>query len=451
MMAIRSPQGRQRGVATLIVVMVLFFIVTMVAAYASRNLIFEQRTGANIYRATQASELADAGVQWALARLNDGRIDEACVLDDTGAGSFRDRYLTFNAASGAVVPVAPAGADPDWLSTCVWDAASGDWSCSCPVTAAAAPASAAAAGVAGAFRVRWVNMTGSDFRPGITQIEVVACTLFDDDCLTATGGTGVINEGRAVVRQLVYQTGSSISLPVASLTARGSFSALGLTVTNSRVGDSGITMHLGADVTDTPSALSLNLNTLAGNALGSLDSAIRNDAALVPGDLGGTVPVSAAERFFASVFNMGVTTARAQPAMLLLGDCGGSCTGSDVQDAADANPGRPIWIDGDLDVSADLGSVAQPLVLIVNGQLDISAAATIHGLVVLRPVAGTPVSWVLPAQGRVRGAVIVDGDVTGGSAGGTFEIDYDGELLRLARARTGSFVAVGGGWRDGSN
>jgi hypothetical protein len=34
--------------------MLLFFIISMVAAYTSRNLIFEQRTSANQYRSTQA-------------------------------------------------------------------------------------------------------------------------------------------------------------------------------------------------------------------------------------------------------------------------------------------------------------------------------------------------------------------------------------------------------------
>ena len=45
-----------RGAATLIVVMLLFFIMSMVAAYTSRNLIFEQRTSANQYRSSQAFE-----------------------------------------------------------------------------------------------------------------------------------------------------------------------------------------------------------------------------------------------------------------------------------------------------------------------------------------------------------------------------------------------------------
>jgi Tfp pilus assembly protein PilX len=84
----------QRGAAALVVVMVLFFIVALVAAYTSRNLIFEQRTSANQYRSTQAFEAAEAGIDWALAMLNGGRIDAACRAHtdaSTTDDSFRQR------------------------------------------------------------------------------------------------------------------------------------------------------------------------------------------------------------------------------------------------------------------------------------------------------------------------------------------------------------------------
>ena len=66
----RRGHGPRRGAASLVVVMILFFIITLVAAYTSRNLLFEQRTSANQYRATLAFETADAGIEWAIARLN---------------------------------------------------------------------------------------------------------------------------------------------------------------------------------------------------------------------------------------------------------------------------------------------------------------------------------------------------------------------------------------------
>ena len=59
--------------------MMLFFVISLVAAYASRNLIFEQKTSANQYRATQAFEAAEAGLEWAAAMLNGGRVDATCA------------------------------------------------------------------------------------------------------------------------------------------------------------------------------------------------------------------------------------------------------------------------------------------------------------------------------------------------------------------------------------
>ena len=55
-------RGRSRGIAALGVVMVLFFILAMVGAYTNRNLVFEQRTSANSYRAARSLAAADAAI-----------------------------------------------------------------------------------------------------------------------------------------------------------------------------------------------------------------------------------------------------------------------------------------------------------------------------------------------------------------------------------------------------
>jgi Tfp pilus assembly protein PilX len=72
-----SPAG-QRGVATLIVVMVLFFVLSMVAAYTSKNIVFEQRISSNLFQATVSTEAAEAGMEWALGMLNGSLIDDQC-------------------------------------------------------------------------------------------------------------------------------------------------------------------------------------------------------------------------------------------------------------------------------------------------------------------------------------------------------------------------------------
>jgi hypothetical protein len=134
--------------------------------------------------------------------------------------------------------------------------------------------------------------------------------------------------------------------------------------------------------------------------------------------------------------------------MVRLGDCGGGCDEADVASAVAANPGRPIWISGDLDIDSavTIGTPDEPVVLIVDGgNLSMTAsAAIINGLVLVRPA--DPAGWNVPTAGRVQGAVVVDGDVIG--TGGAFEIEYRGDILKAVRARGGSYVMVPGAWRD---
>ena len=68
-----APQRSQRGLATLALSLMMLLAMTMVALFASRSMVFEQRSAGNQMRATQAFELAEAGLSWGLARLNDPR------------------------------------------------------------------------------------------------------------------------------------------------------------------------------------------------------------------------------------------------------------------------------------------------------------------------------------------------------------------------------------------
>ena len=208
---------RQRGVTTLIIVAVLFFVLSLVAAYTNRSLIFEQRTASNQYRSTLAFEAAEAGVEWALSMLNSGRIDEACVPStDVTMTSFRQRYLTIDPTSGVVTPTGVLVADggsTSWAS-CVFDGT--DWVCSCP-TGGGALAAPSGSGVFPAFRARFVRV--STTQPGIVRLEVNGCTRLTSECLDfpsqAVGG-----EGRATVQTLIALRGGLAAPPVAAVTSR---------------------------------------------------------------------------------------------------------------------------------------------------------------------------------------------------------------------------------------
>jgi hypothetical protein len=428
----------QRGAATLVVVMVLFFIISMVAAYTSRNMIFEQRTGANLYRGTQAIEAAEAGMEWALMLMNTGRIDTACTASTaTTDDTFRQRYASINTSTGFVIPRTGPTTGVELTPTCVFDSATGRWVCDCPTDGA--PTLVAPTGVlAPAFRVRLRALSSSINRPGMIRIEVVGCTRLDNNCLTSVG-TSLANEGRARLTTVAFLGSNSSVKPLAALTARGAISATGLTVSNARVSDGGITIHASGAID--PSATPL-LTTLAGNALSG--STISPDASLDLPALGG---FSARERFFASLFQLPPARWVQQPAVVVL-DCGSTaCTAATLRDAIEQNPQRPLWINGSVDVdsSGDIGSATAPVTLIINGNLVFTTAGvTIHGLIVLRPVDVTT-GWALSGSGRLVGAVVVDGAVTGG---GSMQIEYDGSVLDAARYTHGSFVRLPGSWRD---
>jgi hypothetical protein len=434
MKAIQTPNRRQQGVATLAVVMMLFFIVTLVAAYASRNLIFEQRTSANQYRSTQALEAAEAGLEWAFAMLNEGRITDACLPSASVADTtFRQRYLNIDPATGAIA--VRVGASNPLYPTCVHDGT--NWNCSCPSDALPALAVPGTAGTHPAFRIFFRTPPGG--HSGLVQIFANGCTRLDDDCLKFTPGALTANpssavnfgnEGTAMVTVIAALAGGGSAAPQATLTARGNV-GFGSAATPAAIynGDSasGLTVRAHGSVDETRLAL--------GSAPGSpsVASVVRNDGGL---DLN-------TERMFASVFNMWRDTFRQQPAALVV-NCDGTCSAAPLRSLISLNPGRPIWVNGNLaiDSAGDIGAPNAPVALVVNGSLDFGASATnnIYGLVYV-----TAADWASAGTAQLHGAVVAEGNV-GGTGSPT--LIYDPALLQQLRVTTGSFVRLPGSWKD---
>jgi hypothetical protein len=431
--------AKQRGAATLVVVMVLFFIISMVAAYTSRNMIFEQRTGANLYRATQSFEAAEAGMNWALMMLNSGRIDTLCqAAPGTANNSFRQRYLNIDPGTGLITPTAAP------TPTCVFNGATSVWSCECLPTGTPSLTAPTVNEVSPAFRIRFraPNTTPSAVQPGLVRIDVVGCTRLDNSCLDVAGASSP-NEGRTVMGSVLMLSGRATSYPQAALTARGAVNASGLVVTNTLSSGSGITVH--ASDTINPGLL---LTTSSGNALGR--STLDSDDKLSPSDIAASAAapgISAAERFFAATFMLTPQRWIQMPGVVTVTCAGGACDAATVRTAIANNPGRPLWLTGGLTVDGtdDIADAANPVMMVVNGNLAFSTAnRTIHGLLMLRPATG----WDTGAStqpGTIRGAVVVDGPVTGTSS---LQVHYDGGVLANLRTASGTFFRVAGSWRD---
>ena len=451
-----SNLSRQRGAATLVVVMVLFFIISLVAAYTSRNMIFEQRTSANQYRSTQALEAAEAGMEWALTQLNFGRISDTCTPStNTADTTFRQRYLNIEPSTGKILarvispaPTLPASAE--LTPQCVFDpnAPAPTWNCSCPVNSAPVLAPPSGAAVAPAFRIRFVRIDPASAlapaQPNVVRAEVVGCTRLDSDCLNFVG-QGQANEGRVVVSSLIALTGNVASTPLAALTARGAVVLSGgaVSVYNGAAGSLGLTVQSGGAI-DAGVVVQTTAGTPASTSL------VPNDPAL---NLVAAAPYSISDRMFASVFSMFPESFRQQQGGVQK-TCGTGClTGAasnigDVRNLIALNPGRPLWLTGSLtvDTPGDIGSATEPVLLVVNGDVQFTsnaAGATIHGLVYVRKAT----DWATGGSGQISGAVVAESGVSVG-AGTTLGIGYSGDTLNILRGNTGTFVRVPSSWTD---
>jgi Tfp pilus assembly protein PilX len=460
--------SRQRGAASLIVVMVLFFLMALVAAYTNRNLIFEQRTSVNQYRSTQAFEVAEAGVEWAVAQLNGGRIDASCL--EAGATpadtSFRERYLDINASAP---PDPPTGmvttrtqavlGNPPRRAGCVWNG--GGWTCSCPTDTNPALVAPVGSGVYPAF---WVSFSSANVtRPGVVQIVAMGCTRLDTDCLSSTAATATV-EGRALITAAVALKSAVTTPPVAALTVLGNASGgavagVNTAVTNRDAGRGAITVQAGGNVdpaffkfTSTPGTPASASFVYNDPSLSSLLLALPNTA---PANLvaAGLVPN---DRGFASTFGLWPNSYRLQPAAVSLPCPNAGCADALVNTVT-MNPDRVIWIVGNLTVEAavNIGSAANPVTIVVAGDganpgnVSLAAGATVYGLVYARNSGGGPgpgvavTTWSGP--GKVTGAALVESNFAGTAAP---VIEFDGAVIDTLRLRSGSFVRVPGGWRD---
>ncbi len=433
-----QPRRPGRGAASLVVVMILFFVITLVAAYTSRNLLFEQRTSANQYRATVAFEAADAGIEWAIARLNEGRMNDDCTELAPAAAvgaqpSFRERYLSIDPATGVITA-------PDKLAGCVFNGST--WICHCPDAGNPAPTYTTTG--SGPFPAFWVKFRSTQVggRPGIVRIQVNACTRDDAACLNFAR-EAQSGDGLATVWSMVSLRSALPSAPAAALTVRGTFSRNGgsdPSVTNTDATSGGFTIHGGAGV----ATAGITLTSIPGTP--AQLSILQNDPALALGNLT-IVPATPANdgrnRMFNSVFGTWPTSYFAQPGVAPL-DCAGGCDAADVNAVVARHPGHAIYVSGGgrLRIGANIGSATAPVLLVTDGPVEFNGGTpTVYGVIYSRAA-----NWDMRGDGTLNGAAIAERN---------FEFNNDDPAIVYDRATilrvqflNGSFAKVAGSWRD---
>ncbi len=417
-----SNARHQRGVAALLVTTLLGFATLLVVAYASRNIVVEVQASASQVRSAQAREAAEAGIEWALARLDDdGRVGPDCrPAAGADAPSSRQRWLRFVDDAGRIAPAAwsDAGTPTPLRAACVLTATA--WTCSCPAIGAPSLPAPIGNGDAPAFTVEFTATA----TPGIVGIVATGCV----------NGSGVCAAAADAPHEASMRMQASFALlpalraaPAAALTVRGNVDAgtAALGVRNDDAGSAALVIHAGGAI----AASGLRVTVPPGSS--QADRLVGNDASLATLD---------AAAFFARFFGMSIQAWSLQPAVTKLA-CDGDCTRTVA--AALAAGHRLLSIDGDLGLAGPvvLGTADDPVVIVVRGGLRLHGAVNVVGL-----VHAASLHWDdadAPAA-SLRGAAIV-GSYSGNGAA---DIVRDDAVLAHLKTRRGSFVRVSGSWKD---
>ena len=428
--------ARGRGMAALTVVMILFFVMALVAAYTNRNLLFEQRISANSYRSNRALEAADAGVEWTVAMLNAGRVDGNCrATNDAAFGDFRSRYLVrsdtavnpvngqLNLEGGFGLQWGAVDANRIYPACIVRD---GALSCICPLPNVAVPdIGAPADGIGSTFRIMFF-LPGNAVRAGAMQFTSRGCSnpgsgntacFAQNNNMPAVDGISAALTTVGLVRALPV-------VPLAPLTAGKAVNAAGgkLVVINMDTQTDGFTVRAGGDITAPTSEFS---QLRAGVQTSSTVPELKAKAD------------EANEGWFRALFAMDAATYRQQPAVIRV-DCTAGCGQAQLAAALAGYPRNPIWLDGslNLDAAGNIGSLVNPAMLIVTGTLTVSSNVDLVGF-----VHANRVDWTSLAS--VQGAVVSE---TSFNANAEARLTYNKAVLDTIRLTYGSFVRTPGSW-----
>lgn len=434
----------QRGAVTLVISLVLIFGMTVAAFFANRALIFEQKTSVNQYRSTRAFEMAEAGLEWAIARLNDDifiAASPACTTN-TGTQSFRDRYLQ------------PAGTEPvtfNPLTTtragCSVDS-NGNTTCSCP-TGTTVPSLGAATDPR--FTVQFNPDPGGD----LTTVEIVSygCTNAGAPC---DPGSTATPDGVAVVRSLIKIRPKFPNAPGAGLVAGASATTGGnLRVINLDVKSNGITINSGTTVA---LGMGTEVTTLPGTPPRA--SILDNDPSLnelAYADANGDL-------YFQSFFGQSLAQYQNSPLTWLITSaaCGtrvrctscataNSC-GSAISTAVNQGATQ-FWADtnvafsnGNMPSVGTLGTVQRPISLAGSASLELKGNITAYGMFYVA-TATVADNWDYTGSGsaKVYGSFVTRGDFNKGA--GTLDLIYAPHIFQSGQG-TGLVVRVPGSWRD---
>jgi hypothetical protein len=452
------PPSLERGAAALAVSLVLLFGMTVIAFFANRGMIFEQRTSANQYRSTKAFEMAEAGLEWAVAQLNkEGAIAAApsCAPSTLAANEeFARRYLTIAAGGlGVVANGRPAGSI----------ASNGSVTEQCP-----APGNNATLGNDSEprFRIEFQSVASD---PWSIRIIAHGCTNAGTPCDLGSAATP---DGVAVVTA-IYKMKPAVPLaPGAGLVTGGAASVVtgSMSVINEDRVSNGITINSGSLI-DLGSGT--NVYTIAGSppqaSVLDNDPSLRNLAnADGTGDIMFQSFTGQTFAEFRDSSDVWVITRGTCPASAA-GRCS-TCTGdldcgSKLMAAYTDNRYEKFWADtattriefgmsnrpasSTANPDRTFGTAARPLIIGSLSNVDFRGAITAYGLFYAATASATDNYTVVgTGNATVVGSIVTRSDFSKGA--GTMNLIYRADLFSPS-LDFGTMIRVPGSWRDSLN
>ncbi|CAM3838807.1 PilX N-terminal domain-containing pilus assembly protein [Roseateles saccharophilus] len=405
--------------------MVLFLVMALLAAYANRGLLFEQRIAGSYARAALSQEVAEGGIEWALAQLNGPAIDANCQPLAVGGQRFADKYLQINPSDRSIVLTklnyAPIFAD------CTRDNANAGWACRCPaINTRVPPAAAGGTDLIPSFGIRAI--AGS--RGGTIQLISTGCTdSVVDNCAGSNASSRSTSQWAMVRFNSTIALVSAVRTPPATpLVVKGNLdmTGAGLGLHNTDPRSAGLLLDIGGSWSGMNNA---RMQSVPGTD--PSQASIQNDQAL-----------SAAPDVF-KMF-MGATPTRYfQHPSLRTVTCSGDCSNA-LQTAYNAGS-RILWVAGSMSFSSNktIGSPGDPVLIIADGNISLDGPFILNGML----VATGNLSWnnAGGATLLINGIVLVGGSM---QTSGAMDIAYQQAIADQLTNRMGSFVRVPGGWVD---
>jgi hypothetical protein len=430
----RPPSSReQRGVSVLLFTVLLLAVVSIGVLFANRTVLFEQKTGANQLRATQALQVAEAGIEWATGMLNSpAQIGTDCVAAATALQSFRRQYVQtkVNAATSPSSDFFPA---TNVFPGCKLTAAG--LNCNCPAVPAAGTTAVANLGSnpEPSFTVAFENVPGDSLSLKVTAY---GCAAQAASCTSTNFAASDSNARVSVLLKLRPLLRAAAPAPLTcgtSCTIGGSFNLINLDVASNGI------LAVAGTVIDTKAKIGGTTTTLPGqpelNALIGSDSSL---AAISSGD-----PTCSNSSLFNAFFGTTIPEYRSASSTRTLA-CAGAADCASKLSTAYSEGWRSFFFTTDLQLSGSgtYGSRNEPISIVTASDVKVNGSVEVYGVIF-----SNNANWSNTGSGSsiVHGAEIA---CAAYETNGNGTVAYDPIVLQNVRNLNGNVVRVPGSWRD---